>query len=234
MPIRQSVVEPDAPLSTGPAAAPSAPGVAQEDPGNPDSLWEAQAQVLEKIRPKMQGILRHYRIPPEDAEDVLQDIYLLLVYKWESVRSPENWLIGATKNRCIMYWRRRRRMQSRTAEVETLEHFAEPPPQKTAELHLDVNRAFARLPERCRTVLRLRYGLGYEPKEVADQLGYSRLSIGKVTNRCFKALVYAILEDQEAETAGCRCGGTPGAVRPAAMAETAEAEPLATVGAGKG
>ena len=127
-------------------------------------------------------------------------------------------------------------MQSRTAEVETLEHFAEPPPQKTAELHLDVNRAFARLPERCRTVLRLRYGLGYEPKEVADQLGYSRLSIGKVTNRCFKALVYAILEDQEAEAAGCRCGRSPGAVRPAAMAatETAEAEPLVTVGAGEG
>jgi RNA polymerase sigma-70 factor (ECF subfamily) len=172
----------------------------------------------------MQGILRHYRIPPEDAEDVLQDIYLLLVYKWESVRSPENWLIGATKNRCIMYWRRRRRMQSRTAEVETLEHFAEPPPQKTAELHLDINRAFARLPERCRTVLRLRYGLGYEPKEVADRMGYSRLSIGKVTNRCFKALVSAILEEgQEAggvavstantesaepEPAGCRCSGT--------------------------
>ena len=224
MPILRSVAEPDAPHSTGPSV-PSTPVVAVEDPGTPVSLWETQAQILEKIRPKMQGILRHYRIPPEDAEDVLQDIYLLLVYKWESLRSPENWLIGATKNRCIMYWRRRRRMQSRTAEVETLEHFAEPPQQKTAELHLDVNRAFARLPERCRTVLRLRYGLGYEPKEVADFLGYSRLSIGKVTNRCFKALVYAILEDdKEAECGGCRSGEAAAAVK---------TEPLASAGTGE-
>lgn len=231
MPILRSVAEPDAPHSTGPSA-PATPGVAIEDTGA--SLWETQAQILEKIRPKMQGILRHYRIPPEDAEDVLQDIYLLLVYKWETLRSPENWLIGATKNRCIMYWRRRRRMQSRTAEVETLEHFAEAPPQKTAELHLDVNRAFARLPERCRTVLRLRYGLGYEPKEVADFLGYSRLSIGKVTNRCFKALVYAILEDKDAECGGCRSSGEAvSGDRPAAASATVEMEPLVIVATGE-
>jgi RNA polymerase sigma factor (sigma-70 family) len=222
MPIRRSAVEPEAVVSSSPEnVAPSTPGLIQEDPETAPGLWETQAQVLEKIRPKMQGILRHYRIPPEDAEDVLQDIYLLLVYKWETLRSPENWLIGATKNRCIMYWRRRRRMQSRTAEVESLEHFSEPPPQKTAELHLDVNRAFARLPERCRTVLRLRYGLGYEPKEVADRLGYSRLSIGKVTNRCFKALVGAMEEPREVEGGEeAEAGGeTVGAASPPARAE---------------
>jgi RNA polymerase sigma-70 factor (ECF subfamily) len=186
------------PLSESPETKGSGSAVEREAP--PAGDWEVQSLLLEKARPKMLGILRHHRIPPEDAEDILQDVYLLLVYKWETLHSPENWLIGATKNRCIMYWRRRRRTQSRTAEVETLDIFSEAPPQETADLHLDINRAFSRLPERCRTVLRLRYGLGYEPKEVADRLGYSRLSIGKVTNRCFKALLVAILEEQDAKS----------------------------------
>jgi DNA-directed RNA polymerase specialized sigma24 family protein len=90
---------------------------------------------------------------------------------------------------------------------------------------LSVNRAFSRLPERCRTVLRLRYGLGYEPKEVADRLGYSRLSIGKVTNRCFKALLVAILEEQE-----CRPPEAPADSAAAAKSKAEEGGALISLG----
>ena len=155
--------------------------------------WKQQEDLLARMRPRMLRILRHHRVPEEDAEDVLQDVCVLLVYRWHEVRSPENWLIGATKNRCIMYWRQRRKSMARFTDVSVLDHAAEPPPQKTAELYLDINHALAKLPERYRTLLELRYGLGYEPREVAEALGYSRLSVSKVANRCLNALADAIL-----------------------------------------
>jgi RNA polymerase sigma factor (sigma-70 family) len=44
------------------------------------------------------------------------------------------------------------------------------------------------LPERCRSLLALRYRQGYEPPELAERLGYSQASISKITNRCLAAL----------------------------------------------
>jgi RNA polymerase sigma factor (sigma-70 family) len=55
-------------------------------------------------------------------------------------------------------------------------------------LRQDLQRILARLPERCRSVLVLRYGLGYRSREVADLLGYQPSSIRKVTSRCIAAL----------------------------------------------
>lgn len=154
--------------------------------------WQQQADLLARMRPRMLRILGHQRIPPEDAEDVLQEICVLLVYRWHELRSPENWLIGTTKNCCILYWRRRRKSLARFADVSNLEHIAEPPPQQTAELYLDINAALVKLPERYRRFLELRYGLGYEPKELSDALGYSRLSVSKVGSRCLRALADAV------------------------------------------
>jgi DNA-directed RNA polymerase specialized sigma24 family protein len=41
---------------------------------------------------------------------------------------------------------------------------------------------------RCRSLLQLRFRLGYEPPEVAERLGYRASSIGKITTRCLAAL----------------------------------------------
>ena len=67
---------------------------------------------------------------------------------------------------------------------------AEPtlPAQEGADLKRDLETVIERLPSRCRSVLRLRYHMGYEPPEVAERLGYSPRSIGKVTHRCLAAL----------------------------------------------
>ena len=42
-------------------------------------------------------------------------------------------------------------------------------------------------------LLKLRYGLGYGPTEVAEQMGYRTSSIRKVTNRCLAALTRQLL-----------------------------------------
>ncbi|HRC87526.1 MAG TPA: sigma-70 family RNA polymerase sigma factor, partial [Thermoanaerobaculia bacterium] len=134
--------------------------------------------------------LCYYQIPPQDAEDLVQDSVLTLLYKWEKIHSAEAWLLATLKRRCLMYWRSRRSRLTDAVDAAVLELLAEPgePEQARSELSHDLERALGCLPARCQNLLRLRYGLGFKPAEVADQLGYRASSIRKVASRCLAAL----------------------------------------------
>jgi DNA-directed RNA polymerase specialized sigma24 family protein len=124
-------------------------------------------QLLLKVRPALERVLRHYDIPPEDAEDLLQDSQLTLLYKWDKIQSL-----------------------CEAVDAAILEMLSKPqtPVQVRRELAHDLQRVIVRLPARCQSLLKLRYGLGYGPTEVAIKMGYQPSSIRKVTNRCLAAL----------------------------------------------
>lgn len=136
------------------------------------------------------AVLRSFRVPPEDAEDLLQQALLALVYRSETVRDPQLWLIGVLKRKCLMYWRARRRRLDEAVDENTLEWLAEPtePAQEQGDLTRDLESLLLRLPERHRHLLRLRFWFGLEPEEVAARLGYRPSSIAKITSRCLAAL----------------------------------------------
>jgi len=142
------------------------------------------------MRRKLRTHLVRYRIPPEDAEDVLQQAMVALVYSWEEIENPEAWLSGTIRNKCLLYWRERRRRLYQAVDTVFLEWVAGESSSGTERVELthDLNSLIARLPKRCRRVLQLRYGLGLEPAEVAEKLGYKSSSISKVTTRCLAAL----------------------------------------------
>jgi RNA polymerase sigma factor (sigma-70 family) len=144
---------------------------------------------LEQARPRLKSLFAHYRIPPQDTEDILQQALLALIYR-EGVRDPEAWLLGTVRNKCLLYWRDRRRKLYDAVDAAVLEAMAAPvePAQEGADLQRDLASALERLPERCRSLLQLRYRQGYDPLEVAERLGYSRASISKITTRCLAAL----------------------------------------------
>lgn len=146
--------------------------------------------VLHRVRPALERVLGAYGVPPEDAEDVLQDSYLTLLHKWEQVQCPEAWLIGTVRKKCIMYWRQRRRRLTDAMEVSLLELLVEPerPPQEDRDLCRDFERVLGRLPQRCQTLLRLRFVWGLAPGEVAARMGYQPGSIRKITSRCLGVL----------------------------------------------
>lgn len=162
-----------------------------EEPNSNSSLEE----LLPKIEPRMKQILYRYRIPQQDADDLLQQTLLTLVYKRKTVQKPEPWILATLRNRCIMYWRSRRSQLYDTVDSTILELIAEPerPAQERRALSHDLERVITRLPQRCRDILRLRYGLGYKPAEVAEELGYKSSSIRKVTNRCLAALTRQLM-----------------------------------------
>lgn len=147
-------------------------------------------QLLTRCRPQLSRILFRYRIPAQDAEDLLQETFLILVTKWESIHAPEAWLAGTLRNRCIIYWRRQRTRLvdlMDDAMLEVLAH-AEPPPQEHTEIRCDLGEALSRLPPRSRSMLRLRYAYGCTSREAGERMGYEASSVRKMTQRCLTRL----------------------------------------------
>jgi RNA polymerase sigma-70 factor (ECF subfamily) len=145
---------------------------------------------LSRFRPRLKALFAHYKIPPQDTEDILQQALLALVYQRQAVRDPEAWLVGTLRNKCLLYWREHRRKLYDNVDAAVLECMAQPmsPAQEGNDLRRDLETAMELLPERCRSLLSLRYRQGYEPPELAERLGYSPASISKITTRCLAAL----------------------------------------------
>jgi RNA polymerase sigma factor (sigma-70 family) len=145
---------------------------------------------LRQVRPRLKVVFAHYRIPPQDTEDILQQALLAHLYRHEPVRDPEAWLVGTVRNKCLLYWREKRRKLYDSVDTAVLERVAEPvaPAQEGADIRNDLASALECLPARCRSLLSLRFRQGYEPPEVAERLGYSPASISKITTRCIDAL----------------------------------------------
>lgn len=166
-------------------------------------------EVARRMRPRMRRLIRGLRVPDEDAEDLIQQTLMALLACWGEVRDPEAWIVGAVRKKCLMYWRGRRRRIYEAVDDALLEWLAEPesPAQERWVLESDLAQGMGRLPERYRSVLQLRFGLGYGPREVARRLGYQVSSIGKVTTRSLAAL------GRELDGAGFRKASCPGGIR---------------------
>jgi RNA polymerase sigma factor (sigma-70 family) len=171
-------------------------------------------RFMAEVEPKLKRLMNTYRIPNEHREDILQSSLLALLYQWERVHDHESWLFGTVKRYCLIYWRTNRRRIYSAVDATILEWLSNPtaPSQERSDLLRDLESLIDRLPLRCRTLLRLRFRLGYEPQEVADKLGYSASSIGKITNRCLTALSKELLASELVES-------LPGRRRPTTKVE---------------
>jgi len=152
-------------------------------------------EILDRMQPRLKRILFRYRIPAQDAEDLLQETFLIMVSKWGSIRNPDSWLLATLSNRCIIYWRKYRSRLWDLVDTTILELLAEAeaPAQEKSNLRFDLDALLSALPDRCRSILRLRYGLGCSTAEAAERTGYCMSSVRKVTRRCLAALTSQLL-----------------------------------------
>lgn len=157
----------------------------------PDELPE----LLGRLEPQFALVFGRYHIAPQDAEDLLQESLLQYLRHRASIAMPDAWLMGTLRKQCLMYWRRRRRTLLEAVDTGLLIELAgvDRARQEEDDLSRDVSRVVRRLPERCRSLLHLRYGLGCENPEVAERLGYSTNGIRKITHRCLTALTNQML-----------------------------------------
>jgi RNA polymerase sigma factor (sigma-70 family) len=160
----------------------------------PDSDTRELESLLTELRPRIRATFGRFRIPPEEAEDILQDSLLALVSKGAAIHSREPWLLATLRNRCLLYWRSRRRRLYDAIDSSLLESAAgcTAPEQERIGLQRDLDAVISLLPVRCQSLLRLRYGLGYDSSEVATSMGYRNSSVRKVALRCISALTRRI------------------------------------------
>lgn len=156
---------------------------------------ETLDQLVRRLRPRLKQVLSRYRVPAHDAEDLVQEALVSTIQKWDEIQDPEAWLMVTLRNRCVVYWRKRRNTLYNSVDTAILELLSEPvaAPQERAELLWDLNNLLDELPPRCRKLLRLRYGLGFDSAEVAEQMGYHPSSVRKVARRCMAALTFQML-----------------------------------------
>lgn len=151
--------------------------------------------LLRRIEPKLKRIIGRYGIPAQDAEDLVQQALLAFVHKRDGIRDTETWLVGSVKKECLMYARKRQRRLYDAVDSAVLEMMTDDstPSQERAAVVHDLTKCVAKIPTRCRSLLKMRYRLGYEASEVAQKLGYRSSSIRKITSRCLAALTKQML-----------------------------------------
>lgn len=162
---------------------------------DPGRIHDELPQLLTRLESEFVRLFGYYRVPAQDAEDLLQDALVLLLTKRSQIHSPDAWLIGTLRYRCLLYWRKRRRRLLEAVDETLLLELAgsTSPGQENDDLARDLSGAISRLPDRCRSLLRLRYGLGCEDPEVAERMGYSPTGIRKIAHRCLSALTHQML-----------------------------------------
>ncbi len=164
--------------------------VSLPDPISPSPDDRTLLELLEAIRPRLKRLLRSYDIPPEDAEDLVQESILEALRKWGTIRQKDTWLLGTLRFKCSHYWKKRRGDRVEAFDLPELEELSEPqaPDQEQREIAMDLRSLTRGVDGRHRAALWLRFGVGLSTDEVASRLGYSAASIRKLTGRCLARL----------------------------------------------
>ena len=154
----------------------------------------AWAAIVDRFSSLVWATARAHRLSRDDAADVAQTTWLRLVEHLDAIREPERlgaWLATTARRESLRVIRRGGREQP-TDEVDL---FESPANDAVDRLLVDPERdgalwrAFARLSERCKTLLRLLVA-EHEPtyEEVGAALGIPIGAIGPTRGRCLDRL----------------------------------------------
>jgi len=130
-------------------------------PGAPDfdALYRQYRQLLLGIA------TGKFRVPVEDAESLVHDVFLSAMVRWSAIRNVRQWMVGAICNACR--YRLRQVARGESLEDDMPELAAEPP-------YIDMLSAHAvlsRVPPRDRAVIELRFNQGMTAREMGRALG---------------------------------------------------------------
>jgi RNA polymerase sigma factor (sigma-70 family) len=131
---------------------------------------------------------KKFHVPPEDAEALVNDVFIAYLLRIEHIRNPEKWLIGAVCHASRGYWRR----ETRTEPLpRNLPELPDPNSLNTEERlvsKLTVALALSHLQERCRQVLRRYYLDGYSLAELGKYLNTTPGYAAQVLHECRRRL----------------------------------------------
>lgn len=138
-----------------------------------EELYRQHAGRLFNLTSRMTG-------SPQDAEDLLQEVFLHAYRKLHSFRGDSSlgtWLYRLGMNQCLDHLRGRQARMSGSTDSLDADGADEPasplPATPVAVNRIDLERAIGRLPDGCRAAFLLHDVEGFEHHEVAAILGVS-------------------------------------------------------------
>jgi RNA polymerase sigma-70 factor (ECF subfamily) len=150
----------------------------------------------------MKLFAREYVVSEDDAEDIVQDVFLELYEQYATLSYRVNmvaYVFATVRNRCIDHLRRQLvarasvdRMQEEylltlRMKFDSLE-ILEEEPFGDNDVERVVTRALNALPERCRTIL-IRHKIeGVRQKDIAEELGISPKTVENQLTIAYKKL----------------------------------------------
>lgn len=146
-----------------------------------ESLYAATLKTLKTIA------CGRFGFPLSDAEELLQETWLLFLEKRHAVREPRSWLSGTVANLCRQEIGRR--MKERESAVEMIEQASLP----AEDAILSIRQALGRLDPRSRTLCTL---IGLEQhsyEEVSQTIDIPLGSVGPLYQRAKARLRQAVM-----------------------------------------
>jgi RNA polymerase sigma-70 factor (ECF subfamily) len=141
----------------------------------------------------------HYAPPKENAEEVVQDVFVTLWERRRTLREVQNlraYLFAMTRNGCFQHLRRAR---PDLRSLDDLDGHETPSPAPDPEGLLlaheteqAVERAIGQLPPRCRMIFQLVREQGLSYREAAEVLGLSPRTIEAQMGIALRKLVEAL------------------------------------------
>jgi RNA polymerase sigma factor (sigma-70 family) len=163
----------------------------QASDGSSETAAESIGELFRRLRPRLAAVLASHKIPPEDAEDLLQESILALLRRWDATRSPEDYLLGILRYQCATYIRDRyeERRQLLQVEPRALDALlaAGPQPQDALARRLDLASASQHLSVQQSCVLVLRW-LGYTHREIGEACGRETAAVRQDAARAIERL----------------------------------------------
>lgn len=162
------------------------------------------AVLYQRYAPMLLAYVRRHIASPEDAEDVLLEVFLAAIERDALAGLSEEtqlaWLRRVAHNKCIDRYRRAARRVSVPLEevTETIEDDETTSPEQAAvrnEEHALLRTHLAQLPELQQEVLRLRFAVGLRSAEIAEHLNKREGAVRMLLSRALN-LLRAIYENQ--------------------------------------
>lgn len=158
-------------------------------------LKEDFEKLYKLYYPKMFAFAKNYVPANEDAENIVQDVFLILWERKEEIEisfTLTTYLFTLVKNRCLNFLRHKLIEEEYNSQMKeelgfklyALETFNYSY-QSEEELQEVIQRALDTLPERCREVFIKSRIEGLKYKEISDELG---ISVNTVENQMVTAL----------------------------------------------
>jgi RNA polymerase sigma-70 factor (ECF subfamily) len=144
--------------------------------------------------PKLKAYAMQVLMSEEDAEDVVQDVFLKLIAKpekWQDEERKDGYLFKTTKNHILNFIKRRkmeRSYQQRLAETNAslVEEFGLDDKLHAQEVEFLIMTILKRMPERRSNIFKMSRYEGKSNQEIADILN---ISIRTVERHIYLALV---------------------------------------------